>query len=169
MSYWACARLAPHRYEPALYFLELAGYRTYLPKCRERRRLPNNRQVEVAAPLFPSYAFVWIELQWRVARWTPGVIGFIMIGESPAHVPEQLIDTLKSRERDGVIDLPRPRPRAYLRGDRIRIRHGPFAGQPAIYSGMRPRDRVAVLLTMLGSSRPIELARSVIEPVDAVE
>ena len=170
-GYWACARLVANKYESAVHILGLVGYpRVYLPKCRERRRPSNRRPVDVVAPLFPSYGFVWIDLQWRAARAVPGVLNFIMAGVSPAHVPEQLITDLQGRERDGVIDLPLPRPRGYLRGDRIRVRHGPFAGQLAIFSGMRTHDRVAVLLTMLGTSRSIEIEGSAIELVeDAVE
>ena len=164
MSYWCCAQVAANRYEAALHFLGLAGYRTYLPRFRERRRLPSKRHVEVATPLFPGYCFVWVELQWREARWTPGVLGMIMTGDAtPAHVPGRVIADLQGRERDGLIDLPRPP--VLHPGDKIRVKHGPFAGHLAIYAGMRPRERVAVLLSLFGSSRSIELAKTAIEPV----
>ena len=38
--------------------------------------------------LFPGYCFVFIELQWHAARWSPGTLA----GDGPAHVPEGVID-----------------------------------------------------------------------------
>jgi hypothetical protein len=48
--------------------------------------------------------------------------------------------------------------------------HGPLAGQVGLFAGMKPRERVAVLLTLLGSTRRIELAAAAVERVrpDAV-
>jgi transcription antitermination factor NusG len=78
-------------------------------------------------------------------------------GDRPAKVPDKVIDDLKSRERNGLIVLPPP---PHLqRGDQVRILRGPFAGHLAIYDGMRPRERVVVLLTLLGAVQRVELAK----------
>jgi transcription antitermination factor NusG len=53
-----------------------------------------------------------------------------------------------------LIELP-TRP-DFQRGERVRIVHGIFAGQLAPFDGMRPRERVAVLLQLLG---PVELPK----------
>ena len=45
----------------------------------------------------------------------------------------------------------------------MRVLHDPLAGQVALFAGMKPRERVAVLLTLLGSSRRVELAGSAVE------
>jgi hypothetical protein len=47
----------------------------------------------------------------------------------------------------------------------VRVTHGPLNGSIAIFDGMRPRERVAVLLTMLGGQQRVELARSAIARV----
>ena len=57
---------------------------------------------------------------------------------------------LKGRERDISIDLPRPR--GMRRGDKIRISARTIRRPAGDLSACRPRDRVAVLLTMLGSA-----------------
>jgi transcription antitermination factor NusG len=55
--------------------------------------------------------------------------GVVRIGDDePVHVPDEVIDALRKRERDGAIDLPnakrgRKNPRI---GDRLRIVSGPF-------------------------------------------
>ena len=49
------------------------------------------------------------------------------------------------------------------RGDRMRITAGPFENHLAIYDGMKSRERVAVLLAMLGSVQRVELPKCDIE------
>ena len=44
------------------------------------------------------------------------------------------------------------------RGDQVRITRGPMAERLAIYDGMKGRERVEVLLAMLGSVQRVELA-----------
>ena len=102
------------------------------------------------------------------ARWSPGVVRLVMDGITPAVVPDTVVTSLKTREVNGLIELPPP-PR-FRRGDRVRILHGPLAGQLGLFAGMKPRERVAVLLTLLGGSRRVELAGSAVERVrpDAV-
>jgi transcriptional antiterminator RfaH len=160
MSYWAAARLEPHREHLALHFLGLNGFETYLPRIRERR-LVRSRRVVVTPPLFPGYAFIAIELQWHAARWCPGVLSLVMDGERPAKVPDRDIADLRSRERDGYVVLPKqPKPNSSFRpGDRLRVCSGPFAGSFGLFAGMAPRDRVLVLLKMLGCERELALPR----------
>jgi len=71
------------------------------------------------------------------------------------------IDDLRKRERNGLIKLPK-RP-ALQPGDQVRILQGPFAGQLGLYAGMRPHERVLVLLQLLGGQQRVELAKDSIE------
>ena len=57
--------------------------------------------------LFPSYVFVEIIAGWWHARWSAGVICLIQNGSEPTHVPDRIITDLRSRERNGLIQLPR--------------------------------------------------------------
>jgi transcriptional antiterminator RfaH len=156
MSYWAAARVEPRREGLALYCLKLAGYETYLPRLRQVSRR-HGRKVEVHPPLFPGYCFVCVELQWHAARWSPGVLGLILAGDHPARVPDSVIIELRSRERGGLVELPKP---PGLRvGDQVRVVRGAFAGQLAIYAGMRPQQRVEILLALLGGQVRAELSR----------
>src|SRR5262249_6580305 len=162
MSFWACARLEPRREALAAHCLALAGFSVYTPRLREQRVL-RGRHVEVNPPLFPGYCFVAIVLQWHAARWCPGVIRLVMDGAQPARVLDAVIDEIRARERGGLIELPKPplaRP-----GDAVRILRGPFAGRLAIYAGMKPRQRVEVLLSLLGSSQRVMLAADAVEAV----
>jgi transcriptional antiterminator RfaH len=148
--YWACASLEQNRVELALHFLALNGYETYTPRIRvERRSSPDL--------LFPGYTFVAIELQWHRAARTPGVMKLIMDGEHPGRVPDGVIESLRAREHNGLIELP-TRP-AFLPGDRVRIIRGALQGQIAIFQDMKPKERIEVLLSILGAERQLELAR----------
>lgn len=161
MGYWACAQLQPRHERLALHCLQLAGYMTYFPRLHERR-IRRGRGVDVEAPLFPGYAFVIIELQWSRARWAPGVAKLVMDGAVPARVPDGVIAGIRNREVGGAVVLPRRSPR---HGDAIQILHGPFRGHLALYAGMAPRERVAVLLTILGSPKRVTLAQQDVEAI----
>ena len=85
-----------------------------------------------------------------------------MAGDAtPARVPDGVIADLKARETGGLIDLPRP-PK-FRPGDRLRVTRGPFAGHVGLYAGMKPRERVEVLLAILGGSQRVTLAADSVE------
>ena len=140
MAYWAACRLQPHRTALALHVLTIQGYEVYCPRLRERR-LVRGRWAEVLLPLFPGYTFLRVVTGWWQARWTPGTCGLVMDGATPAKVPDAVIAEIKSREREGAIELP-PKLRS---GDRVRVLRGPFRDHLAIYAGMSGRDQIAVL------------------------
>jgi transcriptional antiterminator RfaH len=160
MSYWAAARAAPQREAVAQHFLELAGYAVYLPRVREHR-VSHGRKIEIRPPLFPGYLFVEIVVGWWQARWCPGTLGLVMNCGLPVRVPEVVLDDIRKREVGGLIELPRA-PK-FSPGDRVRVLHGPFAGHLGLYAGMKPRERVEVLLAILGGSQRVTL------PTDAIE
>jgi transcriptional antiterminator RfaH len=124
------------------------------------------RRVELSPPLFPNYLFIWIEAQWSRARWAPGVACLLMAGDGPARVPDSVISEIRSRERDGLVELAKP-PRL-RRGDQVRIVQGVFRGHLALFDGMTPRERVMVLLSLLGGQQRVELPSDAIEPIEGV-
>jgi transcriptional antiterminator RfaH len=85
-----------------------------------------------------------------------------MAGDAtPARVPDGVIADLKGRETDGLIDLP-PVPK-FSPGDRLRVTRGPFAGHVGLYAGMKPRERVEVLLRILGGAQRVTLSADAVE------
>lgn len=64
----------------------------------------------------------------------------------------------------GAVELPPPpglRP-----GDRVKVLTGPFEGQLALYAGMKPHERVEVLLSLFGAQQRVSLARDAIAAHD---
>ena len=162
MSYWCCAQTEPKREAAATHFLGLAGYEVYCPRLRLIRPR-RGRKVESRPPLFPSYLFVMITAGWWNARWCPGIVKLLTAGDAPMPVPDSLIFEIKSRERGGLVELPRRE--KFKAGDRVRILQGSFAGHLGLYQGMRSHERVLVLLSLLGGPQRVILPKSDIEPV----
>jgi transcriptional antiterminator RfaH len=134
------------------------GFTTYVPRYLKKRR--HARRVEtVAAPLFPRYLFVEIDLavqRWRSIYSTVGVSRLVCNGDRPAPVPDDVIGSLRSREDiSGLIRLVH-RPN-FRTGDKIRILEGAFYDCLAIYDGMTDRERVGILLDLLGRKVRISL------------
>jgi transcriptional antiterminator RfaH len=127
------------------------GFEVYLPKYLKRRS--HARTVEyVPAPLFPRYLFVRIDIatqRWRSIQSTFGVSHLVSNGSDPAPVPRQVLSTLKGREDDGGYVQLEHRPKFTL-GERVRVLAGVFADNLGLFDGMADRERVAILLDLLG-------------------
>src|SRR6266545_315114 len=143
MAYWAVAQLQPQRQALALHLLEQRQFPVYAPRLRERRII-RGRRVECEVPLFPSYAFIEIKLQWHAARWCPGVIRLVMDGLQPAKVLDAVIEEIRGR---------------------VKILAGPFRGHLAMYAGLPGPERVAVLLQILGGQQRATLAQRDVEAI----
>ena len=78
-------------------------------------------------------------------------------------MPDAVIAEIRRREVDGLIELAPPPP--LRRGARVRILRGPFTDHLAIFADMRPRERVEILLQLLGGEQRVTLAKNDIESV----
>ena len=87
-------------------------------------------------------------------------------GRRPAgQVPESVIGEIRSRERDSLIELPKPP--GLKAGDKVRITSGAFSDHLALYQGQNLPEPVAVLLALLGGRHRTELPAAAIEPAEA--
>jgi len=142
---WIVLRSHPQRENFAAECVSQQGYTVFLPRVLEYSGRAAHR-FALAKPLFPSYLFVGIESRWRPLLSTFGVAAVIMAGESPGIVPPAVIEQLGSRlDIDGLMRLPKRQ-----RADRVEIVRGPFARHTGLYLGMSARDRVRVLLSVMG-------------------
>jgi transcriptional antiterminator RfaH len=156
--FWVCAQLEPQRTALALHCLGLNGFEVYCPRIREQRR-SHGRKIVRTPMLFLNYTFVTIISGWWNARWSPGVVRLIMDGEQPARVSDQIVAEIRSRERNGLVELP------IAPGMRVRVISGPLCDQIGLLGALRPHERVLVLLQLLGGQQRVELARNAIEAV----
>jgi len=134
------------------------GFEIYMPRYLKRRS--HARKIDkVAAPLFPRYLFVRIDMatqRWRAIQSTFGVSHLVLNGSDPARVGEKILDVLKAREDDnGFVKLDQ-RPKFAL-GEKVRVLAGAFAENLGLFDGLADRDRVAILLDLLGRKVRVSL------------
>jgi transcriptional antiterminator RfaH len=149
--HWYVAHTHPHAEAKATAHLSRQGFDVYFPRYIKRRR--HARRIEtVPAPLFPRYLFVAIDLnaqRWRSIFSTVGVSRLVCNGEDPSPVPVGIVEALKNREdANGFIQLD-CRPRFHV-GDKIRVLDGAFTACLGLFEGMAERERIAILLDLLG-------------------
>jgi transcriptional antiterminator RfaH len=150
-SRWYVVQTHPHSESKAAAHLARQGFDAYLPHYLKRRR--HARRLEtVAAPLFPRYLFVAVDMavqRWRSIQSTIGVSHLVCHGGSPAAVTDGIINGLKAREDEcGFVRIER-RPQ-FAPGDRIRVLDGVFTACLGLFEGVADRERVAILLDLLG-------------------
>ena len=148
---WYVVQTHVHAENKAAAHLMRQGYSIYLPRYLKRRR--HARRVEmVTAPLFPRYLFVAIDRttqRWRSILSTVGVTQLVRHGDEPAAVPTGIVDALRGREDErGLIKLDQ-RP-SFAPGAKVRVVEGVFSDCLGLFEGMADRDRVAILLDLLG-------------------
>jgi transcriptional antiterminator RfaH len=87
--------------------------------------------------------------RWRSIHSTVGVARLVCNGDVPAVIDNSIIDGLKGRENaDGFIQFER-RPQ-FAAGDKVRVREGVFCDCLGLFESMGDRERVAILLELLG-------------------
>jgi len=140
------------------------GYEIYLPLIRQPRKR-RGRRVTVIAPMFPRYLFIRLDSHtdnWGPIRSTLGVVSIVRFGQTPAAVPDELIAFLRRREDEqGVQVLPVDE---YRKGSRVRITEGTMMGYEAIFLAKSGRDRVVVLLEIMGKRTRATVNLAAIEP-----
>lgn len=128
----------------------------FLPKIETVRRRAGRRVVS-HEPMFPSYLFLrmpFTPATWNAVRWAPGARRLLGAGERPVEVPEEFVQEVQERiEPHGFISIGMTLPV----GSRVRVKTGPFAGLECIFERPTGRDRVRILLEMLGRVTPLEI------------
>ena len=115
--------------------------------------------------VFPGYVLVHMELTddtWAVVRNTPGVTGFVGIGNKPSPLSRDDYKRIMGRTRRGASADAEPTHRTATNlevGQSIRVISGPLAdfdGQ--ISEIMADSGKVKVMLTIFGRDTPVELS-----------
>ncbi|MFA6180434.1 MAG: transcription termination/antitermination NusG family protein [Candidatus Methylopumilus sp.] len=139
------------------------GFEIYVPRYLKRRS--HARRIEtVAAPLFPRYLFVRVDIatqRWRSIQSTFGVSHLVANGPDPIPVQRDVLGLLKAREdENGFIKLDwRPK---FSLGEKVRVLAGVFADNFGLFDGSGDRDRVAILLDILGRKVRVSLDADIV-------
>ena len=151
MKQWYVIQTHAMAEEKAAFNLKRQGFCPYLPRYLKKRS--HARRVDwVARPLFPCYLFVEIDVeatQWQAIRSTIGVSHFICLGELPAPVPEGIVEAIIARENEeGHVGLSLGD--LFKKGQEVEITSGPMVDFSAIFDCVDDKNRVFVLMSLLG-------------------
>ena len=155
---WYVVRTQPNSERKTAFHLERQDFTVYLPQYLKRRR--HARKTELRpTPLFPRYLFVAMDLgqaRWRAIRSTIGVNELMCSGDRPAPVPPGVVDDLRTREDDfGLLPLQAAMP--FHKGDAVDVVDGSLAGASGFFDCYEDRDRVVLLLDMLGRQMRVKV------------
>ncbi|MBM9594030.1 transcription termination/antitermination protein NusG [Roseitranquillus sediminis] len=153
---WYLAVTRPNQHRRAGANLDRQGYSCFMPQRLATKRC-GQKLVNELGPLFPGYLFVRIDSDrpWRPVQSTYGVSALVMrAANTPQPVPGQIMADLFARtDSDGVLQ---PTPNL-APGDHVRITVGPMAGFVARIEHLSQRDRVGLLMEMMGQAVRTEL------------
>jgi transcriptional antiterminator RfaH len=140
----------------ALTNLERQGYTCYLPKInRAAKGVGRPPKGEV---MFPRYLFIHLDTgengnNWMPIRSTRGVDKLVKFGETYPRVEDQLIHSLRERERDTPLQP------ILKKGDGVQILDGPFKDLDAIFYTDDSEHRVIILINFLLRQLPVKVPR----------
>lgn len=163
MKRWYVAHTRPMAEARAREHLVNQGFEAWLPEYRKLRRHAR-RTDHVLRPLFPRYLFVHLDLdaeRWRSVLGTAGV-QHLVGGDPPTPLPDAVIAHLKARvDEEGLVPVS---PALSLKsGDAVRIAEGPLADLEGIFLDIDDKDRVAILLSLMGRSLRVHVAAGGVE------
>lgn len=170
MFSWHVATTKPFSELIAEKHLEQQNFQPFSPKCLIAR-IVRNRRVITEKPYIPGYIFINFDDDadnWQAINATRGIQSLILSGpEKPATIRQPAMDVLidkcsGSLVNPDAVDLELSK--LIPIDATVRVNTGPLEGRvgPVRWSH---NQRVAVLLTFLGSTREIELAAKAVDVV----
>jgi transcriptional antiterminator RfaH len=166
MESWYVVHTKPRQEKRAERNLQLQGFHCYLPQIQKTRKRRGKRYLAIEA-LFPRYLFLRLNLfQDNVApiRSTLGVSGLVHFGWQLPTMPESLIAKLLNATdpTSGLIKIPE---HDFVKGERVIIEDGPLAGMEGIFQAATGKERVIILLDILGRQNAVTVPRELIARV----
>lgn len=124
---------------------------------QEEIEVRDGKRRSIERHVFPGYVLVNMKMSeesWYVVRNTPGVTGFVGMGNDPSPLPPQEVaQILKRMEAEApTIKV------TYKAGERVRIVDGPFNDFHGTVDEIdMDRSKVRIMVNFFGRSTPVEL------------
>ena len=124
---------------------------------QEEVEVKDGKRREVKRHIFPGYVLVEMILNedsWYVVRNTPGVTGFVGMGNQPTPLRQEEVNQIIKR-----MEAEAPAVKVNFKvGERVRIVDGPFNDFRGLVSEIdTERTKVRVLVSFFGRETPVEL------------
>jgi len=166
MNPWFAVYTHPHAENKAANHLSYQGFEVYFPRYMKSRS--HARKVDwFPAPLFSRYLFVRVDTainHWSSINSTIGVSFLVCQGKTPVEVPKQIVKEFKSRE-DGFGLVSLIKFNTLKSGDQIRMTSGSFVDHIGILQQFDDKQRVTLLLSLMGREVQMSVAADRIEKV----
>jgi len=160
-SCWYAVYTAANQEKKVSEKLQQCGIRQYLPLYKTVRRR-SDRRVVLHLPLFPGYLFVHIDRTERVrVLELPRVVRLVGNGPVPSAIPDDQIEQLQIGLAGGKA-LPSSR---LIKGRRVRVVRGPFAGTEGTLVRRKNDLRIVVNVEQITRAFSIEIEEEDIECV----
>jgi len=146
--------------------LAAAGIDSYVPVI-ERLRQWSDRSKRVTFPLFPGYVFARFSLSAlpQIVR-TPNLIEVVRVNGYPTPLRDAEIEAVRSLVAGAHHAGVEPSVQDYLvRGQEVRVVHGPFDGLRGILTEVRGRTRIVVRLEAIRQAVSVEMDGRFVLPV----
>jgi transcription antitermination factor NusG len=161
---WYALRTQHQHEKAAADSLTNKRFETFLPLYQTVRQW-NDRKKRLSLPLFPGYLFIRAGLRrWRDVVTTPGIWGFVQIGNQAAVIPDDEIEVVR-RIVNGPLQA---EPHPFLKcGDWVRVKSGPLTDIQGILVSKKNQFRLVLSVEMLGKSVSVEVESTTVEPLPA--
>ncbi|MBI1259198.1 MAG: transcription termination/antitermination protein NusG [Chloroflexi bacterium] len=124
---------------------------------QEEIEVKEGKRKTVEKRVFPGYILVEMKLDedsWYVVRNTPGVTGFVGMGNDPTPLRPEEVKQIMDRMSD---EAPKVKV-SFKVGQRVRIISGPFNDFPGTVAAIDPdKSKVRVMVNFFGRDTPVEL------------
>jgi transcriptional antiterminator RfaH len=140
MAHWFVINTKPKKELQVAKLFAEGGFTYYNPVYKYEGRVQ---------PFFPGYGFLVFDFpsQYQMVKYTRGVKRVVGNQGGPIPVPDEVIEELRSREMDGLIELEKHgvAPRV---GDEIEVAEGALKGLRGIFQKeLGDKERVMILLS----------------------
>jgi len=140
------------------------GIETFLPLFKGYA-YRTGKMIETIKPLFPSYLFAKFDAgsHYNNVKWTRGVSRILGNEGGPLPISEKVVQTIQERAgKDSLIEL-----EDHIKeGDFIQITSGPLKDLIGVFQKkMSGKDRVKILLNLIGVDVPVQISRHQIQKV----
>jgi transcriptional antiterminator NusG len=123
----------------------------------EEIEVKDGKRRTVERRVYPGYILVEMKMDedsWYVVRNTPGVTGFVGMGNEPTPLrPEEVKQIMARMDREGPVVVVK-----FKVGQKVRIVDGPFNDFIGVVSDIDPdKQKVRVMVNFFGRDTPVEL------------
>jgi transcriptional antiterminator RfaH len=164
MNLWYVIQTKCNREEEVQSFLSTKGIETFDP-LMEAFRIRNGKESKKLMPLFPTYLFgkFDIEQDYPLIRWARGVKKILSFGGHPTPVSEAVVELIRQRtDGNGIVK----KNFSFVPNETIKIKSGPLKDLLGIFERwVSDRERVRILLNVIGYQPTVEMHFSMIEKV----